>query len=116
MGPFEISVGSLTNAGIKFQKSANIGAGRSANQNDVDDAIAGKDRLVVVDIGSFPHLTFIPLDTRLLLRQAHIALFPSPTPAPEEFGLQVATSSERAGMVPSNRQQPRGRGSSPNGW
>jgi hypothetical protein len=57
MGPFEISVRSLTNAGIRFQKSANIGSGRSASQSDVDDAIAGVDRVVVVDIRDFPKLT-----------------------------------------------------------
>jgi hypothetical protein len=71
MGPFEISVRSLTGAGIRFQKSTNIGSGRSATQNDVDDAIAGIDRVVVVDIRDFPNLTFIPLDSRWLLRQAH---------------------------------------------
>src|SRR4029077_19546442 len=61
MGPFEISVRSLTGAGIRFQKSANIGSGRSATQNDVNDSIAGVDRVVVVDIRGFPNLTFIPL-------------------------------------------------------
>ena len=71
MGPFEISVRSLTNAGIRFQKSANIGSGRSASQDDVDDAVASVERVVVVDIRDFPNLTFIPLDSKWLLRQAH---------------------------------------------
>lgn len=71
MGPFEISVRSLTNAGIKFQKSANIGSGRSATQIDVDDAVASVERVVVVDIRDFPNLTFVPLDSKWLLRQAH---------------------------------------------
>jgi hypothetical protein len=71
MGPFEISVRSLTGAGIKFQKSANIGSGRRADQKDVDDAVAGVERVVVVDIRDFPNLTFICLDSKWLLRQAH---------------------------------------------
>jgi hypothetical protein len=71
MGPFEISVRSLTNSPIKFQKSANIGSGRSATQTDVDDAVASVERVVVVDIREFPRLTFIPIDSKWLLRQAH---------------------------------------------
>jgi hypothetical protein len=71
MGPFEISVRSLTRRGIKFQKSANIGSGRKATQDDVDDAVASVERVVVVDIRDFPNLTFIPLDSKWLMRQAH---------------------------------------------
>jgi hypothetical protein len=71
MGPFEISVRSLTTAGIRFQKSANIGSGRKASQDDVDDAVASVERVVVVDIRDFPNLTFIPLDSKWLLQQAH---------------------------------------------
>ena len=71
IGPFEISVRSLTRAGIKFQKSRNIGSSRSATQSDVYDAIAEVERVVVVDIRVFPNLTFIPLDSKWLLRQAH---------------------------------------------
>lgn len=48
MGPFEISVRSLTKRGIKFQKSANIGSGRRATQDDVDNAVASVERVVVV--------------------------------------------------------------------
>jgi hypothetical protein len=91
MGPFEISVRSLTNAGIRFQKSANIGSGRSASQNDVDDAIAGVDRVVVVDIRDFPNLTFIPLDTRWLLRQAHKGILTSRGLVPSRFYDLLAT-------------------------
>jgi len=71
IGPFEISVRSLTRAGIKFQKSKNIGSSRSATQGDVYDAIADVERVVVVDIQEFPKLTFIPLDSKWLLRHAH---------------------------------------------
>jgi hypothetical protein len=71
MGPFEISVRSLTGAGIRFQKSANIGSGRRATQDDVDNAVASVERVVVVDIRDFPKLTFIPLDSKWLMRQAH---------------------------------------------
>jgi hypothetical protein len=85
MGPFEISVRSLTRAGIRFQKSANIGSGRSATQNDVDDAIAGVDRVVVVDIRGFPNLTFIPLDSRWLLRQAHKGVLSAKGLLPSRF-------------------------------
>ena len=63
--------GVLTGAGIKFQKSKNIGSSRSATQNDVYHSIAGVERVVVVDIRDFPSLTFIPLDSKWLLRQAH---------------------------------------------
>ncbi len=70
IGPFEISVRCLTKAGIKFQKSSNIGSGRSATQNDVYDAVASVERIVVVDIMDFPSPTFIPLDSKWLLRQA----------------------------------------------
>jgi hypothetical protein len=70
IGPFEISVRSLTDAGIKFQKSANIGSGRRATKDDVYDAIEGVERVVVVDIRSFPDVTFIPLNSKWLLRQA----------------------------------------------
>lgn len=71
IGPFEISVRCLTKAGIKFQKSANIGSSRSASQNDVYDAVSGVERVVVVDIRQFPELTFLPLDSKWLLRRAH---------------------------------------------
>ena len=50
LGSFEISVRSLTKSGTKFQKSANIGSGRTATQQDVIDAIASVERVVVVDI------------------------------------------------------------------
>jgi hypothetical protein len=72
IGPFEISVRCLTKAGIKFQKSTNIGSSRSATQSDVYDAVASVERVVVVDIRDFPILTFIPLDSKWLLRQAHV--------------------------------------------
>ena len=85
MGPFEISVRSLTGARIMFQKSANIGSGRSATQNDVVDAIAGVDRVVVVDIRGFPNLTFIPLDSRWLLRQAHKGVILAKGLSPTQF-------------------------------
>jgi hypothetical protein len=91
MGPFEISVRSLTNAGIRFQKSANIGSGRSASQSDVDDAIAGVDRVVVVDIRDFPKLTFIPIDTRWLLRQAHKGVLTSRGLVPSKLYDLLAT-------------------------
>jgi hypothetical protein len=71
MGPFEISVRSLTKSGIKFQKSAHIGSGRKAGQTDVEDAIASVERVVAVDIRDFPNLTFISLDSKWLLRQSH---------------------------------------------
>lgn len=70
LGSFEISVRSLTKSGTKFQKSANIGSGRTATQQDVIDAIASVERVVVVDIREFPNLTFIPLDSKWLLQQA----------------------------------------------
>src|SRR5689334_15159550 len=85
IGPFEISVRSLTKAGIKFQKSANIGSGRNASQIDVDDAIASVERVVVVDIRKFPNLTFIPLDTKWLLRQAHNGVLTASGLSPPRF-------------------------------
>ena len=70
LGSFEISVRSLTKSGTKFQKSANIGSGRTATQQDVIEAIASVERVVVVDIRNFPSLTFIPLDSKWLLQHA----------------------------------------------
>jgi hypothetical protein len=71
IGPFKVSVRSLTNSGIKFQKSANIGSGRSATQHDVYNAVAGVELVVVVDIRNFPDLTFIPIDSKWLMTKAH---------------------------------------------
>jgi hypothetical protein len=70
IGRFDISVRCLTRAGIKFQKSKNIGSGRSATLEDVYSAIEGVERVVVVDIREFPRLRFIPLDSKWLLRRA----------------------------------------------
>jgi hypothetical protein len=70
LGSFEISVRSLTKSGTKFQKSANIGSGRVATQQDVIDAVASVERVVMVDIRDFPSLTFIPLDSKWLLQHA----------------------------------------------
>lgn len=92
MGPFEISVRSLTNAGIKFQKSMNIGSGRSATQDDVDDSIAGVERVVVVDIRNFPSLTFIPIDSKWLLRQAHKGAITARGLSPTRFYELLAAS------------------------
>ena len=85
MGPFEVSVRSLTGAGIRFQKSANIGSRRSASQDDVEDAIAGIERVVVLDIRYFPSLTFIALDSKWLLRQAHKGVLTAGVYAPLSF-------------------------------
>jgi len=71
IGPYEISVRTVTNSGIKFQKSKDIGSSRGATQTDVYNAISDVERVVVVDIRKFPEVTFIPLDSKWLLRHAH---------------------------------------------
>jgi hypothetical protein len=71
IGPFNISVRSLTNAGIKFQKSKDIGSKRRASQHDLYNAISDVERVVIVDIRNFPDILFMPLDSKWLLRHAH---------------------------------------------
>ncbi len=72
MGPFEISVRSLTEAGIRFQRSVNTGGGRKpASQEDVIDAINAVDRVVVVDIREFPLVSFMALNSKWLLKKAY---------------------------------------------
>lgn len=68
MGRFEISVRCFYAGNIKFQKSKFIGSGRGATMEDLISSVESVERVVVVDLRSFPLLRFIPIDSKPLLR------------------------------------------------
>ena len=68
MGRFDISVRCFNKGTIKFQKSKHIGSGRHATPEDLIEAIESVERVVIVDLRSFPLLRFFPIDSKSLLR------------------------------------------------
>lgn len=68
IGDYEVSVRCLTRSGIKFQKSSQMGSGRSATQGDLEAALRSVERVVVVDIRNFPMVFFLSIDSKWLLQ------------------------------------------------
>jgi hypothetical protein len=71
LGDLSVSVKALTRAGVKFQQSKDVGSGRKSDRAKLIASLEGCDRVVVVDITSFPEVVFYPIDTRRLLSAAH---------------------------------------------
>lgn len=99
-----ISFGDLANLNIavrcfrkntlKFQKSKNIGSGRSATREDLIDALQSIDRYVVVDLRSIPDLAFYPLDTKQLLLMVQNGLLTTTGISPARFDTWILTTFE----------------------
>ncbi|MGH8541993.1 MAG: hypothetical protein ACRETW_16000 [Stenotrophobium sp.] len=70
LGGVEVSVKSLTNSGVKFQKSKFVGSGRSCTHEDLIDSINDCERYVVVDITKFPEVRFVIVLSRILAKAA----------------------------------------------
>lgn len=71
LGDLKVSIKALTKAGVKFQQSKFVGFGRNTTKNDLISSLEACDRVVVVDIASFPKVDFVPLDTQRLISAAH---------------------------------------------
>lgn len=70
IGQYEIAVRSFKDK-LRFQESRFMGAGRSCTKNDLISSLEQVKMFVVVDLRSFPLVTFYPLDTKWLLRLVH---------------------------------------------
>ena len=68
IGDLAIGVRCFRSNAIKFQKSRDIGSGRSATKESLTSALEELDRYVVVDLRRIPQITFYPLDTKRLLK------------------------------------------------
>lgn len=68
LGSFDVGVRCFMRNTLKFQKSKFIGSGRTATKEDLISSIESIDRYVIVDLRSFPSLSFYPLDTKTLLK------------------------------------------------
>ena len=92
MGRFDVSVRCFNKGTIKFQKSKNIGSGRSATQEDLILAIEDVVCVVVVDLREFPVLQFFPLDCKPLLRRVRQGKFTTTGISPSRFDSWIAES------------------------
>lgn len=66
-----VSVKSLSKAGVKFQQSKFVGFGRKTTKENLVASVEACDRVVVVDITEFPRTRFIPLDGTRLVSAVH---------------------------------------------
>jgi hypothetical protein len=94
MGRFDISVRCFMRHTIKFQKSKQIGSGRSATAGDLIDSIDSVERVVVTDLRLFPVLRFIPLDSKVLLKLVRLGKLTPNGITPARFDTWLAESFE----------------------
>ena len=92
MGRFDISVRCFMRNTIKFQKSKFIGSGRSATPDDLIESVESVERVVVVDLRTFPKLRFIPLDSKSLLKLIRLGKLTTTGITPGRFDAWLADS------------------------
>lgn len=63
-----VSVKCLTNCGVKFQNSKDVGAGRSCDKEKLLAAINATQKIMIVDIMNIPEVRLIPLDSAMVAR------------------------------------------------
>lgn len=68
---FNVSVKALTRTGIKFQQSKDVGYGRTSTKEGLLASLESCDRVVAVDLTSFPTVNFLPIDTTRLVSAVH---------------------------------------------
>ena len=66
-GQIKVGVRCFRRNTLKFQKSVDIGAGRSSSKERLKQALMEVDRYVIVDLRFIPKLRFLPLDTKYLI-------------------------------------------------
>jgi len=62
-----ISVKTLTEHGVKFQRSRNIGSGRVCTIDDLVEAVKSADLYIVADVTEFPSVKLVPVRSTIIL-------------------------------------------------
>lgn len=92
IGRFDISVRCFMRNTIKFQKSKYIGSGRSATLDNLIESVESVERVVVVDLRSFPRLRFVPLDSKSLLKLIRLGRLTATGISPARFDAWLSES------------------------
>lgn len=67
LGELRVCIRSLTSAGIRFQRSGNIGSGRTCTRQALVDALSDIAYVIAVDITQFPVIHTLPTPASRLL-------------------------------------------------
>lgn len=92
LGKFDVGVRCFMKSTLKFQKSVFIGKGRKCTPADLIASVEGIDRYVIVDLRSFPKLSFYPLDTKALLKLIREGRLTPAGISPKRFDAWIAES------------------------